>query len=91
MATVVFKKPERLMWVKSVRCACVYVCALNGDETVGVEDNSELNHGIYKRVNSVYFILVSTTNSRMNNPIVLAFGGSFVGSAAVDCGKVMRR
>ena len=70
---------------------CVCVCALNEEETVDMEDNSELNHSIYRGINSVYFVLVSTTNSRMHIPIVLAFGGSFVESAAVDCGKVMRR
>ena len=70
-------------------CVCVCVCVENEDEMVGVQDDSELNHSIYRRINSVYFILVPTTNSRMHNSIVLAFGGSFVGSAAVDCGKVM--
>ena len=61
---------------------------LNEDE-IGVEDDSVLNHSIYRRINSVYFVLVPTTNSRMHNSIVLAFGVSFVGSAAVDCGNVM--
>ena len=70
-------------------CVCVCVCVENEDEMVGAEDDSELNHSIYRRINGIYFILVPMTNSRMHNPIVLAFGGSFVGSAAVDCSKVM--
>ena len=61
--------------------------ALNKDEMVGVEDQA--NGRIYRSRKIVYFILVPTTNSRMHNPIVLAFGGSFVGSVAVDCGKTM--
>ena len=61
---------------------------MNKDE-IGVENDSVLNHSIYRRINSVYFILVPTTNSIMHNSIVLAFGGSFVGSVAVDCGNVM--
>ena len=65
------------------------VCVENEDEMVGVQDDSELNHSIYRRINSVYFILVPTTNSRIHNSIVLAFGVSFVGSAAVDCGNAM--
>ena len=61
---------------------------LNEDE-IGVEDDSVLNHSIYRRINSVYSVLVPTTNSRMHNPILLAFSGSFVGSAVVDRDKVM--
>ena len=51
---------------------------LNEDE-IGVEDDSVLNHSIYRRINSVYSVLVPTTNSRMHNAIVLAFGGFFAG------------
>ena len=65
---------------------CVYV--LNKDERVGVKDQAN-DDSIYMRGNSIYFILVPMTNSRMHNPIVLAFGVSFVGSAVVDCGKIM--
>ena len=59
---------------------CVCVRALNEDETVEIGDGSGLDYSIYRRTNIVYFILVPTTNSRMHNPIVLAFGESFVGS-----------
>ena len=90
VTTVVFKKTRKVdMDQIGEMCVCVCVCVENEDEMVGVEDDSELNHTIYRRINSVYFIPVLTTNSRMHNPIVLAFSGSVVGSAAVDCSKAM--
>ena len=76
----------RKVGVDKICEVCVYV--LNKDERVGVKDQAN-DDSINMRGNSIYFILVPTTNSRMHNPIVLAFGGSFVGSAAVDCSKVM--
>ena len=90
MTTVVPQKIRKVdMDQIDEMCVCVCVCVENEDEMVGVQDDSELNHSIYRRINSVYFILVPTTNSRMYNPIVLAFGGSLVGSAVVDRGKTM--
>ena len=66
-------------------CMCVCVCVENEDEMVGVEDDSELNHSIYRRINNVYFILVPTANLRMHNAMILAFGGCF--AASVGCDK----
>ena len=31
--------------------------------------------GIYRRRNSVYFVIVPMTNSRMHNAMILVFGG----------------
>ena len=76
-----FQKPERLSLIKFVKC--VYV--LNKDERVGVKDQAT---AVYiGRKNSVYFVLVPTTNSRMHNAMLLAFGGCFAES--VGCDKVM--
>ena len=44
------------------------------------------NDNIYRRINGVYFILVPTTNSRVHNAMILAFGGCFPES--VGCDKV---
>ena len=59
--------------------------ALNKDEMVGVEDQT--NDRIYRSRKCVYFVLVPTTNLRMHNAMILAFGGCFAGS--VGCDKVM--
>ena len=56
---------------------------LNEDE-IGVENDSVLNHSIYRRINSVYFVLVPTTNLRMQNAMILAFGGCFAASVGYD-------
>ena len=57
--------------------------ALNKDVRVGVEDQA--NGGIYRSRKCVYFILVPTTNLRMQNAMILAFGGCF--AASVGCDK----
>ena len=62
---------------------CVYV--LNKDERVGVKDQAN-DDGIYRRGNSVYFVLAPTTNSRMHNAMLLAFGES--SAEPVGCDKV---
>ena len=62
---------------------CVYV--LNKDERVGVKDQVN-DDSIYMRGNSIYFILVPTTNFRMHNAMILVFGGCFAES--VGCDKV---
>ena len=59
--------------------------ALNKDEMVGVEDQT--NDRIYRSRKCVYFVLVPTTNLIMHNAMILAFGGCFAGS--VGCDKVM--
>ena len=41
---------------------------------------------IYRKRNNVYFILVSSTNSRMHNAMLLAFGES--SAEPVGCDKV---
>ena len=56
--------------------------ALNKDERVGVEDQA--NGRIYRSRKSVYFVLVPTTNLRMHNAMVLAFGGCFAVSIGCD-------
>ena len=58
-------------------------CALNKDEKVGVEDQAN-DDSIYRRINNIYYVLVPTTNCRMHNVMVLAFGGCFADSVGCD-------
>ena len=58
---------------------------MNKDEIVGVEDQA--NDRIYRSRKCVYFVLVPTTNLRMHNAMILAFGGCF--AVSVGCDKVM--
>ena len=74
---------SRKVGVDKIREVCVYV--LNKDERVGVKDQAN-DDSIYMRGNSIYFILVPTTNFRMHNAMILAFGGCFADS--VGCDKV---
>ena len=39
---------------------------------------------IYRRIKSVYFILLPMTNLREHNAMILAFGGCFAGSVGCD-------
>ena len=78
MTTVVPQKIRKVdMDQIDEMCVCVCVCVENEDEMVGVQDDSELNHSIYRRINNVYFILVPMTNSRIHNTTVLAFSEFF--------------
>ena len=61
------------------------MCALIKVEMVGVEDQA--NDRIYRSRKSAYFVLVPTTNLRMQNAMILAFGGCF--AASVGCDEVM--
>ena len=63
---------------------CVCVCVENEDEMVGVQDDSELNHSIYRRINSVYSVLVPMVYSKMYNAMILAFSGCFAALVGYD-------
>ena len=68
-------------------CVCVCVCVENEDEMVGAEDDSELNHRIYRRINGIYFILVPTIHLRMHNAMLLAPGGFFCSAGRLQQGN----